>query len=125
MKISADTFCRRRRQYRETRRQVGEGDPIFPRLLLCLLLFFAACGKMGDPLPPLPRAQLRVETLGVEQQGSHLILSFPFKRDSRTKLQRVDVYRLVEPLSEPMGLPVETFSEKASMIYSILADDVP
>ncbi|MBO0856881.1 MAG: hypothetical protein J2P21_00195 [Chloracidobacterium sp.] len=126
MKISADTFCKKRRKYRETGRQVGEGKWIFPRLVPCLLVFFiAACGKMGDPLPPLPRAQLRVETLGVEQRGSHLILSFPFKRDTRTKLQRVDVYRLVEPISAPMGLPVDTFSERASMIYSILADDVP
>ena len=24
-----------------------------------------------------------------------------------------------------MGLPIETFSEKASVVYSILADDVP
>jgi hypothetical protein len=85
----------------------------------------AACGKVGAPLPPIARAPLHVETLGVEQRGAHLILKFPFTRESRAKLQRLDVYRLVEPLEAPMGLPIETFSERASVIYSILADDVP
>jgi hypothetical protein len=85
----------------------------------------AACGKIGDPEAPLPRARLNVKDLAVEQRGAHLILSFPFKREPRTKLQRIDVYRLVEPLEAPMGVPIETFSERASMVYSILADDVP
>jgi hypothetical protein len=52
-------------------------------------------------------------------------LSFPFTRELRTKLQRIDVYRLVEPTDAPMGLPIETYSERASVVYSILADDVP
>jgi len=85
----------------------------------------AACGKIGSPEPPLPRAPLHVEDLGVEQQGANLILSFRFKREPRTKLQRIDVYRMVEPLDAPKGLPIETFSERASVVYSILADDVP
>jgi hypothetical protein len=85
----------------------------------------SACGKIGAPLPPLVRTPLRVETLGVEQRGAHLILNFQYRREPRTKLQRIDVYRLIEPLDKPSGLPEETFSERASMIYSILADDVP
>ncbi|MBO0724178.1 MAG: hypothetical protein J2P52_01150 [Blastocatellia bacterium] len=114
---------------KETRRQGDKEKSVFLRLLVslspCLLVFFSACGKMGDPLPPEHHPQLRVETLGVEQRGAHLILSFPYKREARTKLQRVDVYRLVEPLGAPLALPVETFSERASMVYSILTDDVP
>jgi hypothetical protein len=85
----------------------------------------SACGKIGAPLPPIVRTPLRVETLGVEQRGAHLILNFQYRREPRTKLQRIDVYRLMEPLDKPSGLPEETFSERASMIYSILADDVP
>src|SRR2546428_2818444 len=94
-------------------------------LSLCLSFFLAACGKIGPPQAPLPRAPLHVETLNVEQQGAHLILSFPFTRTSKTRLQRIDVYRLVEPIEAPMGLPIETFSERASVVYSILADDIP
>src|SRR5262249_20516789 len=92
---------------------------------LFLSVFLTACGKIGPPLPPIPREPLHVETLSVEQRGAHLILSFPFTRTSKTQLQRIDVYRLVEPLDAPAGLPEEDFSEKASVIYSILADDVP
>jgi fibronectin type 3 domain-containing protein len=40
-------------------------------------------------------------------------------------MQRIDVYRLIEQTDAPMGLPIETFSEKASVVYSILADDIP
>jgi hypothetical protein len=71
------------------------------------------------------RAPLHVESLSVEQRGAQLILSFPFTRTSRTRLQRIDVYRLVELPDAPMGLPIETFSERASVVYSILADDIP
>src|SRR5262245_35942167 len=137
MKISADTFCKKSRRAgeperqgdKEKRRQGDKEKSVFARLLVslspCLFVFFSACGKVGDPLAPIPRAPLHVENLGVEQQGSHLILSFPLKREARAKLQRIDVYRLAEPLDAPMGLPVETFSERASMVDSILADDVP
>jgi hypothetical protein len=121
MKISVDTFCKKRRRDKER--------SVFLRLLVslspCLLVFFAACGKIGAPLPPERRDPLRVENLGVEQRGAHLILSFPFTREARTKLQRIDVYRLIEIPDTPMALPIETFSERASVVYSILADDVP
>jgi len=94
-------------------------------LSLCLSILLTACGKIGDPLPPIPRAPLKIDELGVEQQGTKLILSFPFTRTSRTRLQRVDVYRLIEPTDAPQGLPIETFSEKAHVIYSIPADEIP
>src|SRR5262249_32424459 len=136
MKISADTFCKiatKRRSNGATGRRGDSGNPIPPtpslRRLIALfpliIVFFIACGKVGDPLAPLPRAPLHVDDLVVQQLGANLILSFPFKRESRTKLQRIDVYRLVEPLDAPMGLPIETFSERASVISTILADDVP
>ena len=91
----------------------------------CLFVFFAACGKIGDPQPPKRRESLLITDLRVEQRGAHLILSFPFNREARPKLQRIDVYRLIEPPEAPIGLPNETFSERASVIHSILADDIP
>jgi len=94
-------------------------------LSLFLYVFLAACGKVGPPEAPLPRVSILVKDLSVEQRGAHLILSFPFKRTPKTKLQRVDVYRLIEPLDAPMGLTIETFSERASVVYSIMADDIP
>jgi len=93
-------------------------------LSLFISVFLAACGKVGPPVPPERREQLRTEGLSVEQRGAHLILSFPYTRTTKTKLQRVDVYRMVEPLDAPMGVPEEYFSERASVVYSILADDI-
>src|SRR5215468_396017 len=132
MKISADTFCKMetgRRGDGETGGKRDREKSLFLRLLVSLspllLVFINACGKIGDPLPPIPRAPLKIDELGVEQQGTKLILSFPFTRTARTRLQRVDVYRLIEPTDAPQGLPIETFSEKAHVIYSIPADEIP
>jgi hypothetical protein len=142
MKTLVDTFCKNggggleigRAREREKRRlslsrylviSLSRSPALPLSLALFLSVFLPACGKIGDPLPPIPRAPLRVETLSVEQRGAHLILSFPFTRTPKTPLQRIDVYRLLEPLDAPMGLPIETFSERASVVYSIIADDIP
>src|SRR5262245_33935217 len=119
MKTLVDTFCKNGAGERESGR-AGEREkrrlslsrsvalslsrsPALPLYLsLFLSVFLAACGKIGDPLPPIPRAPLRVESLSVEQRGAHLILSFPFTRTPKTPLQRIDVYRLLEPLDAPM-----------------------
>jgi hypothetical protein len=140
MKTLVDTFCKiatgRRGDGATGRRgEVGFPEPTCrpvapsPRrpvaLFLFLYVFLAACGKIGPPLPPERRAELHIETLSVEQRGARLNLSFPFTREQRAKLQRIDVYRLVESPDAPAGLPIETFSERASVVYSILADDIP
>src|SRR5262245_48107294 len=117
MKISAGTYCNtgtRDQGDKVTRGKRDEGRSGFMRLLVSLspflLVLYGACGKIGDPLPPYPRARLIIDELSVEQQGTKLILSFPFTRTPRTRLQRVDVYRLIEPSDAPQGLPIETFS---------------
>jgi hypothetical protein len=94
-------------------------------LSLCLSFFLIGCGKVGPPQPPLPRESLHTDALRVEQRGAHLILSFPFTRTSRTELQRIDVYRMVDTLDAPLGLPEEIFSVRASVIHSVLADEIP
>jgi hypothetical protein len=66
-----------------------------------------------------------IEELSVAQQGSQLVLSFPFTRTPRTRLQRVDVYRLVESANAPQGLTQDSFSERATIINSVPADRIP
>ncbi len=88
--------------------------------ILIATLLFTACGKIGDPLPPIPRAPLIIEELSVTQQGTQLVLSFPLVRGRNSpKLQRIDVYRLIESVNDPAGLSREAFSERARVVTSI------
>ncbi|MFN0112045.1 MAG: fibronectin type III domain-containing protein [Blastocatellia bacterium] len=119
MKTSADTYSKRSQESGVGSRQ--------PKNLLatvyCLLTtvyFLAGCGKIGDPIPPTPRAPLIVQELQVVQQGTELILSFPLMRTANSpKPLRIDVYRLVESASDPLGLTLETFSARSGLIASI------
>lgn len=98
----------------------------------CLLLtisvylcFVSACGKIGDPLPPIPRAPLIVSEPVAIQQGNKIILSIPVNRTSRTVLpRRIDVYRLIETTNDPEGLTEETFSSRAALVTSIPGSDI-
>lgn len=91
-----------------------------PQSALILAILLSGCGKIGDPLPPVPRAPLIIEELNVTQQGTQLILSFPLVRTNRSpKLQRIDIYRLIDSASDSPGLTVDAFSARASLISSI------
>jgi hypothetical protein len=79
-----------------------------------------ACGKVGDPLPPVPKAPLIVNELTAAQRGTHIVLSFPLTRTPRSqRLGQISVYRLIEPGDAPMGLPQEAFASRATIIYQM------
>jgi hypothetical protein len=89
------------------------------------VLIITGCGKIGDPLPPIPRAPLIIDELTVSQQGTQLMLSFPIVMTQRSpRLQRIDVYRLIESTDDPLGLPEEIFSARATIIYSLPGDQI-
>lgn len=94
--------------------------------LFALLTLLTACGKIGEPLPPIPRTPLIVDELKVVQEGTRMVLRFPLVRSRQTReIDRIDVYRLVESGTDPAGLPVEVFASRASVIASIPADQIP
>lgn len=96
----------------------------FPVLIL-LVIIASGCGKIGDPLPPIPRAPLVIDELAVTQTGTRLVLRFPVVLSDRTrKLDRIDVYRLIEPADDPAGLPLESFSTRSTIINSIGAESI-
>jgi len=69
-------------------------------LAICLLVI--ACGKKGDPQPPLPRGPNAVKDLAVEQEGDDAVLTFAFPDRLQTgapltDLQSIEVYRVVNP----------------------------
>ncbi len=132
MKTSVGTSCKKTEDSRQKTvdgRLSARREPL--PALFCLLstafyLLFSGCGKIGDPLPPIPRAPLMVNELKVVQQGSRLILSFPISRPPRSeRLQRIDIFRLIEPESAPLGLTQEAFGERASVIATIPGEQVP
>ncbi len=69
-------------------------------LAICLLAL--ACGKKGDPQPPLPRGPNAVKDLAVEQEGDDAVLTFTFPDRLQTgapltDLGAIEVYRVVNP----------------------------
>src|SRR5438105_3022203 len=78
------------------------------RKFIALLVLLAACGKRGDPHPPVPVIPKATSDLVVAQRGAKLILawSYPALTTAGKKLDtvhRVLVYRYVEPLPVPQG----------------------
>ncbi len=70
--------------------------------VLLFALAAAACGKKGDPLPPLPTRPARTRDLAVEQQGESAELSFAFPSTRvdgapLRDLVEIDVYRMESP----------------------------
>jgi hypothetical protein len=75
-----------------------------------LLFVFVACGKRGDPHPPVPIIPKATTDLVVAQRGSKVLLSWSYPAlttagKNLTGVRRVTVYRSVEPL--PVVQPPE------------------
>jgi hypothetical protein len=74
-----------------------------------LVVSALACGKKGDPQPPLPRGPRAVSDLAVEQEGDDAVLTFAFPDRlltgaPLTDLESIEVYRVIKPspsLTEP------------------------
>lgn len=92
-------------------------------LLTLYLLIAAGCGKRTPPLPPVERVSQRVVITGY-QRGNVINLSWiiPARNaaDSSTlNIDRVDLYRLAEPLDSPLSLTEEEFASRSTLIASI------
>jgi hypothetical protein len=71
--------------------------------LLALVFALAACGKRGDPRPPVPVIPKATSDLVVTQRGTRLMLAWSYPAlttagKSLANFQRVVVYRYLEPL---------------------------
>jgi hypothetical protein len=99
---------------------------LLPLAVCLLILILPGCGKIGDPLPPAPRSPLILDELNVAQEGTQIILQFPIIRSPRSpRLQRIDIYRSIESASDPLGVTQEQYSANATIIDSILGEEVP
>jgi hypothetical protein len=100
---------------------------------ICLTALTAAvaaglsCGKRKPPLPPVERVPQRAEMNGF-QRGSKILLSWKMparnaKEDDLLHIERIEVYRLAEPLSSPLNMTEAEFSSRAVVIASVPVDD--
>jgi hypothetical protein len=74
--------------------------------LLAAVLLVAACGKRGDPRPPVPVIPRATSDLVVTQRGPHVILSWSYPSLTTAganlrDIRRVTIYRCTESLPAP------------------------
>lgn len=84
---------------------------------------FFACGKRGAPLPPVEKIQQRATITGF-QQGNQVFLTWtmPVRNAAAGDtlyINRVDVYRLVEPVNVDLSLSEEDFAARSTLIASV------
>ena len=102
-------------------RQIKQAAYKAPLAFLALLLLSGlSCGKRKPPLPPEERVIQRVEITGF-QRGSNVVLSWQMparnaSRGSVLNVSRVDIYRLAEPLTDPLTLSEEEFAGRSVII---------
>lgn len=96
-------------------------------LVLVILVVGAGCGKRKLPLPPVERVVQRSEVSGI-QRGSRIFLQWAMpahKADEKSilSIERVDIYRLAEPLDSPFSLTEEEFASRSTLIDSVTVKD--
>ncbi len=89
--------------------------------LVCLLSL--ACGKRRPPLPPFENVPQTPPLISGAQRGNQVILSWltPLRNAVGTSVQsirRIDVYRIVERLDDPLPLTEQQFSARSNIIGS-------
>lgn len=96
-------------------------------LVALLLATGAACGKRKVPLPPIERVNQRADVSG-SQRGNQIQLEWKMpahKADDKSilSIQKVDIYRLAEPLDSPLSLTEEDFASRSTLIDSVAVKD--
>lgn len=89
-------------------------------VLALVLLSSLSCGKRKPPQPPQERVSQRSELTGF-QRGNQVILSWKMPArnapdGSVLNINRVDIYRLAEPLSSTQTLSEEEFASRSVII---------
>ncbi len=98
--------------------------PLFILIMVLWITLIGGCGKRAPPLPPVERVAQRVEITGF-QQGNlvNIFWTMPAGRNapnqSLLNIDRVDVYRLAEPLNSPLSLTEEEFASRSTLIGSL------
>lgn len=92
-------------------------------IISALLIFSLSCGKRKPPLPPVERVSQKVFIDGF-QRGNLVNLSWtmPSRNASDASIlnvERIDVYRLAEPLDTATNIGEEEFAGASTLIASL------
>lgn len=96
-------------------------------LVAAVLVLSPACGKRRPPVPPSGTVSQRASLSG-RQVGDRIVVSWQMPArnapgSSVQNISRVDVYRLAEPLSSPIGLTEEEFASRSTLIGTVSVTD--
>jgi hypothetical protein len=101
------------------------------KALITLLALFSltalSCGKRRPPLPPQERVIQRAEISGF-QRGNEVILSWRMPARNAPPgdvlfIDRIDIYRLADPVTAPIGVSEEEFAARSVLIGSIKVEE--
>lgn len=92
-------------------------------LITFVSLTSLCCGKRTAPLPPSEKVSQRATISGV-QQGNQVLISWkmPARNTSENNalyIDKIDVYRLAEPLNSSQQITEEEFSSRSTIIKTI------
>src|SRR5437660_6936327 len=92
-------------------------------LVLCAVLVANACGKRGDPRPPVPIIPKATSDLVVTQRGSKVILTWSYPSlttagKSLTDIRRVVVYRASEDVPVAPAGSVDTSTPQPVSLFA-------
>lgn len=92
-------------------------------MIFALFSINLSCGKRKVPLPPVERVSQRVEIDGF-QRGNQVQLSWTMPArnaadSSILNIDRIDVYRLAEPLDATLTLSEEDFSSRSTLVATL------
>lgn len=91
-------------------------------VFVCIFLTLG-CGKRKPPVPPKEKVAQRAEISGF-QRGNKVRLAWKMparnaKQDSVQNIDRVDIYRLAEPLDASLTLTEEEFASRSNIIATL------
>ncbi len=109
------------------------------RLVVLSIVLVFACGKRGDPRPPVPAIPKATSDLVVTQRANKLLLSWSYPAlttagRNLTKIQRVTVFRYTEELPAtptavqgtlPLPLSAARFAKLSNRVDSIESANLP
>lgn len=92
-------------------------------LIAFVSLTSLCCGKRAAPLPPTEKISQRASISGL-QQGNQILVSWKMPARNTTEndalyIDKIDVYRLIEPLNSPQQITEEEFSSRSTIIDTI------